>query len=151
MPPCGGLDPAQPPLPLGHDLRLERGIPVPRHVGLHRPHVGQDRLGPVTVAGVPAIAAGRIMLGVAEMGVQLALESSFQDDLGEPAKQAARPGQGQALGPGPLGQLPASSSSAASWPPGSPSAAVWLVFSAAVMVFPPQTEHLSVLSQELHL
>jgi hypothetical protein len=40
------------------------------------------------------------------MGVQLAFQGALQDDLGEPAEQAARPSQLQALGLRPLGQLP---------------------------------------------
>jgi hypothetical protein len=46
------------------------------------------------------------MLRIAEMGIHLALQRTLKHDLGQPAQQAARPGQRQALGPHPLSQLP---------------------------------------------
>jgi len=49
---------------------------------------------------------GRVMLRIAEMGIHLALQRTLKHDLGQPAQQAARPGQRQALGPHPLSQLP---------------------------------------------
>ena len=84
------IDPAQPPLPLGHDRRREAGIPVPRHRDLHRPHVGDHRLGPVPVAGVPAIPPGRVMPRVSQVGIHLVFQGTLEHDLGQPAQQAAR-------------------------------------------------------------
>jgi hypothetical protein len=46
-------------LPLGHDLRGKRGVPVPGHLHLDRARLGEHGLGPVPVAGVPAVTAGR--------------------------------------------------------------------------------------------
>src|ERR1019366_708351 len=56
------------------DFRLEAGIAVPRHGNFHRPGLGDHRLGPVTVPGIPAITAGRVVPGIAKMIVQLALQ-----------------------------------------------------------------------------
>ena len=82
------------------------------------------------------------MLRIAEMGIHLALQRTLKHDLGQPAQQAARPGQRQALGPHPLSQLPHELYKAVS---------AASVFFAAVTVFPPQTPHLPALSQESHL
>jgi hypothetical protein len=49
------LDPGEPPLPFRDGLRPEAGIPVPRHRDLHRPRLGQHRLGAVAVTGIPAV------------------------------------------------------------------------------------------------
>jgi hypothetical protein len=37
------------------------------------------------------------MLRIAEMGIHLALQRTLKHDLGQPAQQAARPGQRQAV------------------------------------------------------
>lgn len=84
------------------------------------------------------------MLRVAEMGVHLAFQGALEHDLGQPAQQAARPGQLQALRLRPLGQLPRELQLGGLRPPGSPSAVAWPVFFAAVTVSPSQTAHLSV-------
>ena len=99
------VDPGQPPLPFGDDFRLEAGIPVPRHRDLHRPGLGEHRLGPAPVAGIAAIAAFRVVLGIAEVIIQLAFQGALDHHLGQPAQQAALAGQLQPAGPGPLGQL----------------------------------------------
>jgi hypothetical protein len=100
------LHPGKPPLPLGDDLRLEAGIPVPRHADLHRARLGEHGLGAVAIAGIAAVAAGRIVLRVAEMVIQLALQRALDDHLGQPAQQATLAGQLQPARAGPLGQLP---------------------------------------------
>jgi hypothetical protein len=100
------IDPGQPPLPFGDDFRLEAGIPVPRHGNLHRPGIGEHRLGPAAVTGIAAVAAFRVMLAVAEVIVQLAFQRALDDHLGQPAQQAALTGQLQAAPAGPLGKLP---------------------------------------------
>jgi hypothetical protein len=76
------IDPAQPPLPLGHDRRGERAVTVPRHVDLHRPHVGEHGLGPVPVAGVPAVTAGRVVPGIPQVSVQLTFQGALEHHLG---------------------------------------------------------------------
>jgi hypothetical protein len=96
----------QAPLPLGHELRLERGLPIPRHLDLHRAGLGQHRLGPLAVAGVLTVAADRVVLAIAEMVIHLALQSGLDDHLRQPAQQPAFARQLQPLGPSPLGQLP---------------------------------------------
>ena len=71
------IDPGQPPLPLGDDFRLETGVPVPRHGDLHRPGLGEHRLGPVAIAGIAAIAARR--------------DRACHSRDGHPARPPARP------------------------------------------------------------
>jgi hypothetical protein len=109
--PCGGqrdhqvIHAGQAPLPLGHELRLERGLPIPRHLDLHRAGLGQHRLGPLAVAGVLTVAADRVVLAIAEMVIHLALQSGLDDHLGQPAQQPAFARQLQPLSPSPLAQL----------------------------------------------
>ncbi len=100
------IDPGQPPLPFGHDFRLETGITVPRHADLHRPGLSQHRLAAVAIAGITAIAARRVILLIAQMVVQLALQRALDHHLGELAQQPALTGQLQPTRAGPLGQLP---------------------------------------------
>ena len=71
-----------------------------------RRHVGEHRLVPVPVTGVPAVPARRVMLRIPQVSIQLAFQGALEHDLGQPAQQAARPGQRQALGLRPLRQLP---------------------------------------------
>ena len=99
------IDSGEPPLPFGDDFRLEAGITVPRHADLHRPGIGNYRLGPVAVTGIAAVAARGVVLSVAEVIIQLAFQGALDDHLGQPAQQAALAGQLQPAGPGPLGQL----------------------------------------------
>ena len=47
----------------------------------------------VTVAGVAAIAAGRVVLGVAEMLIHLDLQAGLEDLLGEITEQPSRADQ----------------------------------------------------------
>src|SRR5439155_6708840 len=84
-------------------FRLEAGIPVPRHGNLHRPGVGDYRLGPAPVAGIPAVAAFRVMLGVSEVIVQLAFQRALDDHFRQLPEQAALAGQLQPAGAGPPG------------------------------------------------
>jgi hypothetical protein len=100
------VDPGQPPLPLGDNFRLETGIPAPRHRELHRPGLSQHSLAPVTVAGITAVAAGRVILLIAEMVIELALQGTLDHHLGQLAQQPPRTGQLQPAGAGPLSQLP---------------------------------------------
>jgi hypothetical protein len=99
------VDPGQPPLPLGDDFRLEAGIPVPRHRNLDRPGAGEHGLLAVAVAGITAIPARRVILLIAEVVIQLALQGAFDHHLGQPAQQPALAGQLQPAGAGPLGKL----------------------------------------------
>ena len=99
------IDPGQPPLPFSDDYRLETGIPVAGYRDIHRPGLGQHRLGPVAVAGIAAITARPIMLAVTQMIIELALERSLDHHLRQPAQQPALTGQLQPAGAGPLGKL----------------------------------------------
>lgn len=100
------VHPGQPALSLLDNRRLERGIPIPRHLHLDRPDLGQQCLGPRAVARVAAVTTSRIMLAVAEMIIHLALQRRLEHPLGQPGEQPTLPGHLQALGPSPLGQLP---------------------------------------------
>jgi hypothetical protein len=98
------VDPGQPPLPLGDDLRLEGGVPVAGDVDLDRPDLGQHRLGSVPVAGVPAVAPGRIVAAVAQVVGELALERGLDQPLGQLSQQPALTGQLQPALAGPSDQ-----------------------------------------------
>jgi hypothetical protein len=67
--------------------------------------VGQHRLGPVAVAGVAAITAGHVMLVVAEVVGELALQRGLQQPLGQLLQQPSLPGQLQPAGAGSVRQL----------------------------------------------
>ena len=95
----------QPPLPFGDDFRLEAGIAVPRHGDLHRPSLGEHILRAVAVAGIPAIAPGRVVLAIAEVIIELPLQGAFDHHLGQLPQQPALTGQLQPARAGPLGKL----------------------------------------------
>jgi hypothetical protein len=99
------VDSGEPPLPFGDDFRVEAGIPVPRHRNLHRARLGKHRLRPVAITGIAAITARRVVLAVAEMVIQLALQGALDHHLGQATEQAAFAGQLQPARPGPLGKL----------------------------------------------
>ena len=86
--------------------RLEAGIPVPRHGDFHRPGIGEHGFLAVAVTGIAAVTAVRVILPVAEVIIELALQSALDHHLGQFAQQAALAGQLQPAGAGPLGQLP---------------------------------------------
>lgn len=79
--------PGQPTLALAHDLRLERSRGVPQHPHLDRADVGEHGLAARSVAAVTAAAPDRVVLVVAEMVGDLALQSGFQHPLGELLQQ----------------------------------------------------------------
>jgi hypothetical protein len=98
------VHPGQPPLPLRDDLRFEAAVPVAGHFNLDRPDLGQHRLRPASVAGVSAIPAVRVVLAVAEVIDELALERGLDQPLGQLGQQAALAGQHEALRAGPSDQ-----------------------------------------------
>jgi hypothetical protein len=55
------------------DLGLERRVDIAWHLDLHRPDLGQHRLGPDPVAGIAMVPAGGMVLVVAEMVAHLRL------------------------------------------------------------------------------
>jgi len=69
------------------------------------PGIGEHRLGPVAIAGIPAIAAFRVMLGIAQVVIQLTFQGALDHHLGQAAQQPALAGQLQPAGAGPLGEL----------------------------------------------
>ncbi len=99
------VDPGQAPLPLPDQLRLKAAVAVAGHLDLHRADLGQHRLGPGAVAGVPTPVSGRIVLLVAEVAGDLAFQSGLQHPLRELLQQPALPSQLQTAGLGPVDQL----------------------------------------------
>ena len=59
----------------------------------------------MTITGIAAIAACRVVLAIAEMVIQLAFQGALDHHLGQPAQQPALTGQLQPAGAGPLGKL----------------------------------------------
>jgi hypothetical protein len=98
------VHPGQPPLPLRDDLGFEAAVPFAGDVDLDRPDLGQHRLGPAPVAGVPAVAAGRIMAAVAEVIGELTLQGGLHQPLRELGEQPALTGQLQPAVAGPPDQ-----------------------------------------------
>ena len=101
------IDPGQPALPLLHDLRLERSVPVAGYLDLHVPGgLGQHRLRSGAVADVGGVSIpGRPVLLMAEVIGHLLVQRCLQHTLGELLQQPVRARQGQALLPGQPDQL----------------------------------------------
>jgi hypothetical protein len=83
------VDPVQASLPLADDRRIEGAVPVPGHIDLHRPDLGQHRLGPGAVAGVVPVAPDRVVLVVAEAPGDLLLQGRLEHSLGQPGQESA--------------------------------------------------------------
>jgi hypothetical protein len=98
------VHPRQPPLPLRDDLGLEAAIPVAGHLDLDRPDLGQHRLRAAPVTGVPAVTALGVVLAVAEVIGELALERGLHQPLPELCEQPAFAGQRQPALTGPPDQ-----------------------------------------------
>lgn len=99
------IHPAQTPLTLLDQLRLERPRPVPRHRDLDRPRLGDHRLGPVPVAVVLPAALGPLTGLVPQMIRELALQRRLQHPLRQLLQQAALPGELHPTGESPGNQL----------------------------------------------
>jgi hypothetical protein len=90
------IHPGQPPLPLLHDLRLERPRPVPRHIDLHvTAAVRQHLFGTGPVADVPAARAlaGRVVLLITQVLGDLLVQRRLDHGLGQLLQQPVRAGQ----------------------------------------------------------
>ncbi|GAB3003113.1 hypothetical protein GCM10023080_081010 [Streptomyces pseudoechinosporeus] len=98
------VDAGQAALPLLDDLRLEGAGGVPGHLHLDRTHVGQHGLRPGAVAAVAVVLPGRIVLLIADVVGDLALQGGLQHPLGQLLQQPALAGQLQPLVPGPVNQ-----------------------------------------------
>ncbi|GAA3479496.1 hypothetical protein GCM10018966_040260 [Streptomyces yanii] len=101
----------QTPPALLDDLRLKvpatsRGTFTPTG-----PTSGKDSLGTGAITAVAAVPALDIVLVMAKVIGDLALQGALQDPLGQLPKQPARTGQLQSLGPGPVDQHPGNWSS----------------------------------------
>ena len=95
------IHPDQPPLTLPHDLRLERAIPVPRHLDADlatAPRSAPSWAGCRCARSRPI--AGRAVLLMAEMLGHLLVQRRLQHRLGQLLQQPVRAGQRQALLPG---------------------------------------------------
>lgn len=109
--PCGQgqdhlVDAAQTPLALLDDLWLEAAGAVTRHRDLDGADVGQHGLGADAVAGVPAAGTGRIVLVIAKVVGDFALQSGLQHALGQLLEETTFAGQLEPARAGPVDQLP---------------------------------------------
>jgi len=86
-------------LPLAHDLRLETAITIAGHVNRYRADLGQHRLTTGAVTTVATIAAGRIVLVVAQVVGDLTLQRRLQHPLGQLLQQPTLTGQLQSASP----------------------------------------------------
>lgn len=94
------VDAAQATLTLAHQLGVEAAVAVAGHVELDRADLGDHRLGAGPVAGVPSVAPGRVVAGVAEMLVHLRFQAGLEDLLGQIVEQPARAHELDPLCPG---------------------------------------------------
>ncbi|MDQ1064589.1 hypothetical protein QFZ32_000028 [Streptomyces canus] len=99
------VDAAQALLPLLDDLWFEGAVAVAGHDYLHRSDISQDGLGAFAVAGIAAVLASRVVLVIAEVIGDLALQGGLQQPLGQLLEQPALTGQLQTLGLGSAHQL----------------------------------------------
>jgi hypothetical protein len=99
------INPREPALPFLDDPRLERRLPVARHVDLDLADLGQDRLRAAAVTRVAAVATFRRVPGVAEVVLHLHLERRLQHRLRQIAQQAAGADQLDPLAPRTINQL----------------------------------------------
>jgi hypothetical protein len=75
------VEPMEPGLPFGDDLRLKAAIAVARHRDLDRSVIADHGLARIPVAAVAAAAAGRVALLVSQMLAQFGAERPFQQAL----------------------------------------------------------------------
>lgn len=85
------LDAAQAALTLLHDDRLKASRPVPGHVDLNRPALGGHRLRAVAVTGVATGGAATLVLLLAEVIGDLAVQSGLDNELGQLGQQSVLP------------------------------------------------------------
>jgi len=84
------VDAGQAPLPLADDLRLERALPIARHLDLDLADVGQHRLRADPIPGVALVAALGRVLRVAQMILQLRFQRGLKHRLRQIGQKAAR-------------------------------------------------------------
>lgn len=101
------VDITQTSLAFGHDHRGEGALPITRDGDLDRPDVvSQHRLGPDPVTGVPAVAAGDLVLVIAQMLRHLLVQSRLDHRLGQGLQHAIGAGQRDPTSAGRTDQLP---------------------------------------------
>jgi hypothetical protein len=99
------VDTTEPTLPLTHDPRLERPVPIARHGDLHRAGLGQHRLRTGAVARVPAVPTCRVMLVIAQVSIHLTLQRGLQHDLRQLRQQPTLTADRHPVSLGPSHQL----------------------------------------------
>jgi hypothetical protein len=76
---------------LRHDNRLERTVPVTRHLDVDRPVTRRHRLRRLPVPGIPRAVAGRVAGLVPEMVRHLDLQGAFEDRFRHLVQQTVDP------------------------------------------------------------
>jgi hypothetical protein len=89
-----------------HDLRLELPVTVTRHINPHRSHIGVHRFLRPTIPLISRGPPGRIAFPVAPVLIQFGVQRRLQHRFRDLRQQSTRPGQGHALRPSLLDQLP---------------------------------------------
>ena len=74
--------------PLAHDGRCETAVPIAGDLNVHRPDLGDHRLGAGAVAGVAAVAAHRVVSVIAQVLGHFRLQRGLEHRLGQPSQQA---------------------------------------------------------------
>ena len=96
------VHPTETTLPLRHDRRGERPIPIPGHLHRHRPHIRDQRLGPPAVTRVAVTAT--LVPAPAQVSVHLTLQRGLQEPLGQLLQQPTLTQQRHPLTPSLLSQ-----------------------------------------------
>jgi hypothetical protein len=98
------IDAGQAALPLLEELRLKGAGGVAGHPHLDWADVGQHGLGPGAIAAVAVVSPSRIVLVIADVVGDLALQGGLQHPLGQLLQQPVLAGQLQPLVPSPVNQ-----------------------------------------------
>jgi hypothetical protein len=69
-------------LALAHDGRRETAVPVAGHLNVHRPDLGDHRLGARAVAGIAAVAAHRVVFVIPEVLGHFRFQRGFEHRFG---------------------------------------------------------------------
>src|SRR6478609_3930155 len=77
------------------DLGLEGAVAVAGYLDLDRADLGQHRLRPVAVAGVPAVAARGVVAVIAQVIGDLTIQRGLHQPLGQLREQPTLAGQRQ--------------------------------------------------------
>jgi hypothetical protein len=94
------IDTIQTALTLAHNGRRETALPVAGHLDVHRPDLGDHRLGAGAIARVTAVATHRVVLVIAQVLGHLRLQRGLEHRLGQPSQQATLANQLHTFGAG---------------------------------------------------